>query len=270
MKKFRIQKFYVASSLLLSPLAGVAQPPAGVGAQRHEPVLASITSPVRVTAPQPVTVESNDAVRVIDPAPVGTPEPSARASRSTMPISTSLSEPAGAPSSAPAPGKRSGGTIFKSYLYDAFGPIAILGSAFGAGIQHLRNEPPEWEQGARGYGRRIGSKFGEHAVSTTALYVVSAAFQQDPTYYKCECAGFGRRFGHAIISGITALSPDDKRQFAPGRIIGPLAGGMVSANTWYPDRFGPKDGLRFAAQAFATQFGENLFKEFIFGGKRKP
>ena len=146
----------------------------------------------------------------------------------------------------------------------------VLSSAASAALEHSRNHPPEWLKTPGGFGRRMGSKYGEHVINTSTLYAVSAVFQQDPTYYKCECAGFGRRLGHAIISGITALSPDDKRQFAPGRVLGPLAGGMVAANTWYPDRFGPKDGLRFAAQSFGTQFAENIFKEFIIGGKRKP
>ncbi len=270
LKKSRILNFAVASLALLLPASAFAQPPAGAGVQRHEVAAPATAVQTQAAKSEVSSGNSTEVVRPAEPIPVAAPDPAMRASRSTMPIAASVPEPAAVPP-APLPlGKRTGGEIFKHYLYDAFGPIAILGSAFGGLLEHSHNRPPEWLKTPGGYGRRWGSKFGEHVISTSTLYVVSAAFKQDPTYYKCECAGFGRRLGHAIISGITALSEDDKRQFAPGRVLGPLAGGMVSANTWYPDRFGPKDGLRFGAQAFASQFAENIFKEFIFGAKRKP
>jgi hypothetical protein len=44
-----------------------------------------------------------------------------------------------------------------NYVFDAFGPYPLAGAAFAAGIGQAYNTPPEWKQGARGYGLRIGS-----------------------------------------------------------------------------------------------------------------
>lgn len=183
-------------------------------------------------------------------------------SRSGMPIASS------APAPKPAP--ISGQDQFKRYLIDAFGPIGWLRAAASAGIAQASDEPPEWGQGAKGYGRRVGSKFGQHVIQETVMYGLSAPFGQDPAYYKCDCSGFGPRLGHAIVSSFTALNRDENRVFSVPRIVAPLAAGQVAANGWYPDRFGPKDGLRFGAWSFATGIGVNIFKEFIFGGKRHP
>ena len=182
-------------------------------------------------------------------------------SSSGMPIAAKAPAP-------PAP--ISGQQQFRRYLVDAFGPIGWLRSAASAGISQATDEPPEWGQGAKGYGRRLGSKFGQHVIQETVVYGLSAPFGQDPSYYKCDCSGFGPRLGHAIVSSFTALNRDEKRVFSVPRVIAPFAAGQVAANTWYPDRFGPKDGLRFGAISFATGIGTNIFKEFIFGGRRHP
>src|SRR5579859_6588588 len=44
---------------------------------------------------------------------------------------------------------------FRNYLFDAFGPYPIAGAAFAAGINQADNTPPEWKQGAEGYGKRV-------------------------------------------------------------------------------------------------------------------
>jgi len=178
--------------------------------------------------------------------------------------------PIASPPPAPPPQAISAKQQFNRYLIDAFGPIGWLRSAASAGISQATNDPPEWRQGMKGYGRRVGSKFGQHVIQETVLYGLSAPFGQDPTYYKCDCSGFGPRLGHAIISSFTALNRSEKRVFSVPRIIAPFAAGEIAANTWYPDRFGPKDGLRFGATSFATSIGVNIFKEFIFGGRQHP
>jgi len=184
-----------------------------------------------------------------------------RRSSSGMPIA---SRPA-APPAAMTPKKQ-----FNRYLIDAFGPIGWLRAAASAGIAQAGDEPPEWGQGAKGYGRRVGSKFGQHVVQETVLYGFSAALRQDPAYYRCDCSGFGPRLGHAIVSSFTALNRDEKRVFSVPRIVAPFVAGQVAANGWYPSRFGPKDGLRFGATSFATGIGVNIFKEFIYGGRQHP
>jgi hypothetical protein len=92
-----------------------------------------------------------------------------------------------------------------SQLYfDAFGPYPLAAAAFAAGIGQAYNTPPEWRQGAEGYGERIGSAFGIAAVSTTRLYGLADAFKEDTLYYRCECRGLGPRLGYAGARMATA------------------------------------------------------------------
>ena len=76
-----------------------------------------------------------------------------------------------------------------NYLFDAFGPYPIAGAAVVSGIGQADNSPPEWKQGAAGYGRRFASDFGIAAVTTTTRYGLAQAFRQDTLYYRCECKG---------------------------------------------------------------------------------
>src|SRR5271155_747412 len=50
-------------------------------------------------------------------------------------------------------------TKLHNYVFDMLGPYPIIGAGFAAGINQVYNTPPEWKQGAEGYGRRFASNF---------------------------------------------------------------------------------------------------------------
>jgi hypothetical protein len=58
-------------------------------------------------------------------------------------------------------------TKLRNYAFDVFGPYPIVGAAIAAGINQADKTPPDWRQGAEGYGKRFASDFGIAAVSTT-------------------------------------------------------------------------------------------------------
>jgi hypothetical protein len=119
-------------------------------------------------------------------------------------------------------------TKLRNYLFDTFGPYPIAGAAFAAGIGQAYNTPPEWKQGAEGFGRRMGSAFGIAAVSTTTRYGLAQAFKEDTLYYRCECKGVFPRLRHAVISTLTAHRGDDgHRVFSFPALIAPYAGSMT-------------------------------------------
>lgn len=182
-------------------------------------------------------------------------------SNSGMPIASSEPSP---------PHSLNGEERFNRYIKDAFGPMAWVRSAAAAGIAQARDNPPEWGQGAKGYGRRFASKFGQRLVKQSFLHGLSAPLGQDPRYYRCECTGLWPRVRHAVVSSVTALDRNDKRVFSAPQIVAPFAAGQVAANTWYPSRYGPKDGLRMGAVSLGTSLGVNVFKEFIAGGRKHP
>ena len=158
-------------------------------------------------------------------------------------------------------------TKLRNYFFDAFGPYPILGAAFAAGISQAYHTPPEWEEGAEGYGKRVGSDFGIAAVSTTTRYALAQAFREDTLYYRCECKGFGPRLGHAMVSTFTARRGEyGHRVFSFPALAAPYAGTMTAVYGWLPDRYNAKDAFRMGNYSLLGYAGGNVALEFLYGG----
>ena len=158
-------------------------------------------------------------------------------------------------------------TMFANYGFDAFGPYPIVGAGFAAGINQLSNAPPEWKQGAMGYGKRFGSDFGIAAIGTTARYGLSEAFREDAMYYRCECRGFFPRLRHAAISTLTARrGADGHHVFSFPALVSPYAGSMTAVYGWFPSRYGAKDAFRMGNYTMLGVVGENISLEFLYSG----
>jgi hypothetical protein len=157
-------------------------------------------------------------------------------------------------------------TKFHTYLFDAFGPYPIAGAAIAAGINQATNTPPEWQQGAAGYGQRFASSFGIAAVSTTTRYGLAQVFKVDTLYYRCGCKGFPR-LTHALISTLTARRGAQGRTvFSFPALIAPYAGTMTAVYGWYPDRYNAKDAFRMGNYTMLGYVGSNIALEFIYSG----
>jgi len=158
-------------------------------------------------------------------------------------------------------------TKIQNYAFDAFGPYPIAGAAFAAGIGQARNTPPEWKQGAEGFGRRIGSAFGIAAVSTTTRYGLAEALREDTLYYRCECKGVFPRLRHAVISTLTARRGQDGHSvFSFPALVAPYAGTMTAVYAWYPGRYDAKDALRMGNYTMLGYVGGNIALEFLYSG----
>jgi hypothetical protein len=193
---------------------------------------------------------------------------------------SSSSEPAPPPattSSAPAhpwhatPGvtyqKPTEGQKFHNFMFDAFGPIPIIGAAAAAGVNQATNSPPEWGGGGQAYAERFGSNFGIALITTTTRYGLAEAFHEDTLYYRCECHGFFPRLTHALISTVTARKGEDgHRVFSFPGLAAPYAGTMVAVAGWYPNRYEPMDGFRLGNYNLLYQAGGNVALEFLWGG----
>jgi hypothetical protein len=158
-------------------------------------------------------------------------------------------------------------TKLHNYFFDAFGPYPIVGAAFAAGINQAESTPPEWEQGAEGYGKRFGSNFAIAAVSTTTRYALAEAFREDTLYYRCECKGVFPRLSHAVISTFTARRGDDgHRVFSFPALVAPYAGTMTAVYAWYPGRYDARDGFRMGNYSLLGYVGGNIALEFLYSG----
>jgi hypothetical protein len=158
-------------------------------------------------------------------------------------------------------------TMAANYVFDAFGPYPIVGSAFVAGINQIDNAPPEWKLGAEGYGKRFGSAFAIAAVGTTTRYGLAEVFKEDTLYYRCECTGVFPRMGYAAISTLTARrGRSGRRVFSLPSLIAPYAGSMAAIYGWYPERFGIKDAFRMGNYTLLANVGGNIALEFFYSG----
>jgi hypothetical protein len=158
-------------------------------------------------------------------------------------------------------------TKVNNYVFDAFGPYPIVGAAVAAGVNQWTDAVPEWNQGIKGYSRRLGSDFGIATVSTTTRYGLAQVFRQDTLYYRCECNGMFPRLRHAAISTLTGRQGEDgHRVFSFPALVAPYAGSMAAVYGWYPNRYGVKDGFRMGNYSLLAELGGNIGLEFLYSG----
>jgi len=158
-------------------------------------------------------------------------------------------------------------TKLRNYLFDAFGPHPIAGAAVLGAINQAHNTPPEWGQGFKAYGERVGSDFAIALATTTTRYALAEAFWEDTLYCRCECKGVFRQMEHALVSTVTARrGVDGHRRLSFPALIAPYAGTMTAVYGWYPGRYDAKDGLRMGNYALLAFAVGNVAREFIYGG----
>jgi hypothetical protein len=155
----------------------------------------------------------------------------------------------------------------RNYMFDSFGPYPIAGALILGAVNQANNTPPEWGQGFKAYGERVGSDFGIALATTTTRYALAEAFREDTIYYRCDCKGIVRRMQHAVISTVTARHGEDgHRRLSFPALIAPYAGTTTAIYGWYPGRYDVKDGLRMGNYALLAFMAGNIAREFIYGG----
>jgi hypothetical protein len=119
---------------------------------------------------------------------------------------------------------------------DRFGRDLVYGTGMGllfAGIDQLRNEPPEWGEGWPGYGRRAASDIGEFVIQEGTTEALAAVLKRPLDYTPCACQGTERRVGWALWQSVTDYTADGKHLIAAPRIVGAYVGSFAQA-TWRP------------------------------------
>jgi hypothetical protein len=152
---------------------------------------------------------------------------------------------------------------FNLYLNRTIG-TGLIGVGASSIVQQITETPPEWEQNTGGFFRRAGSNFGKNAIRETISYGLEESFKLDSKFYKSKKKDIGSRVKNAFLSSFTARTPGGKRVFNPSRIAGRYAAEIIATETWYPERYNYKDGLRQATRGVGFNIGFNLLREFIF------
>jgi hypothetical protein len=153
---------------------------------------------------------------------------------------------------------------FNRYVKSTVGPFRLAWTVGAAGIDQWRDHPEEWGQGMKGFGRRYASNLGQNAIQQTVTYGLDEAFGLDTGFRKSTRDGFGARVKDALLQNITSRTKSGKRVISVPRFAGAYTGAIVSRETWYPDRYSYKDGLRAGTGNLLTGFGLNLVREFVF------
>lgn len=152
---------------------------------------------------------------------------------------------------------------FDRYLKDTVGPMRLTRSAFAAGFDQWRDTPEEWGQGMKGYGKRFASSLGRNAIQQSVTYSLDATFGLDSGFQRSGREGVFPRVKHAFLETITSRTKSGRRVLSAPRLAGVYTGAIVATETWYPERYSYKDGLRMGTGTLITSFGVNLVREFI-------
>jgi hypothetical protein len=152
---------------------------------------------------------------------------------------------------------------FKRYVLSTVGPMPIVRASLSAGIQQWRDSPEEWGQGMKGYGRRFASNMGRNLIQQTVTYGLDSALELDTGFQRSKRQGFGARLKDALVQNVTSRTKSGNRVISAPRLAGVYTAGVVAAETWYPDRYDWKDGLRQGTTSLLTGFGINVLREFV-------
>ncbi len=151
----------------------------------------------------------------------------------------------------------------QSYIRALVSPAALFGAALSAGVGQWRDVPPEWHQGAAGYGSRFASSLAEHVVQESILSGTAAVLSEDPRYIRSGGSGFRPRFKYALAETVMAQSREGRRRVSWSK-IGALAGGAFLSRRWQPPSTAhPRSGLTSLAASAGAAAGFNVAHEFL-------
>ena len=152
---------------------------------------------------------------------------------------------------------------FKRYVRSTVGPERLLRTGASAGISQWRDSPEEWGQGMKGYSKRYASSMGRNAIQQTVVYGLDSALHLDTGFERSKREGFFPRLRDALAQNVTSRTKSGDRVISVPRFAGVYTGAIVASETWYPDRYNYKDGLRHGTTTLLTGFGINVVREFL-------
>jgi len=161
----------------------------------------------------------------------------------------------------PAPPPEESG--WHNYFAGLVSPIAVVGSAAGAGIGQWRNSPREWGLGAAGYGTRFASSFAEHVVYQSILSGTASVLREDTRYRVSGESRFKVRLKYALVSTFLARSRDGSRHVSLSKISA-FTGAAFLSRAWQPPSTGPPHNAAVNLGAsVAVGAGVNVAREFL-------
>jgi len=138
----------------------------------------------------------------------------------------------------------------------------VAGPAFGAAVNQARNEPPEWGQGAAGFGDRFASGCGRMLIGRTIRFGVAAVDHEDPRFHLSNETGAWRRLRYATIHYFIVKTDGGSQIPAFSRFAGVYGAAFIS-NAWYPaSRANTQHAVLRGTTALSAGVAWNVFREF--------
>jgi hypothetical protein len=149
------------------------------------------------------------------------------------------------------------------YVREAFwSPGAFFRAAGPALGNHLNNTPPEWEQGAAGYSRRLANRFGRFALQETYEAAGAAVLQHEVRYLRGSRSGFLPRAAHALTANFVTYDKKGRRAFHISR-VGSAFAAEFTGNLWMPAGYrDTSTAMRGVAMELGVGSVFNLVREF--------
>jgi hypothetical protein len=143
-----------------------------------------------------------------------------------------------------------------------FSPASLGMSAVKAGYSQLTDNPPEWEQGASGYGKRLASSVASSGVRSALSLGLDSTLHQDPRYFRSASKGFWSRVGHALRGTILTRTDKGGETLSIWR-LGSAYGAAFISDRWYPDRYHTVGhGFEDGSTRLGFDFAKNIAAEF--------
>lgn len=149
------------------------------------------------------------------------------------------------------------------YLKTMVNPLGYIKAGFSAGIDQWKDKPPEWEQGASGYGKRFVNILGQYSIQRTVTFSLASALHEDNRYFNSGKKGLWSRTGYAVASGVLARHDDGKRYVSISQVGGVAAAAFLSRAWQPPSQHSAGDGAVSFGISMASNMGFSVVKEFL-------
>jgi hypothetical protein len=149
------------------------------------------------------------------------------------------------------------------YWKTMINPLGYVKAGFSAGIDQWNDKPPEWEQGASGYGKRFANILGQYSIQRTVTFGLSSALHEDNRYFNSGKKGFWPRTGYALASGVLARHDDGSRHISISQLGGVAAGAFLSRLWQPPSQSSLGDGAVSFGVTMASNMGFGVVKELL-------
>lgn len=114
-------------------------------------------------------------------------------------------------------------------------PTWIFYSGVKAGLDQWQSNPPQWRQGASGYGRRFAAAHTLEAFDDVVWFAGAALTHEDVRYSRSTRTGFWPRTADALKLALMTRRDDGSIGFAYARTVAGL-GTTMFQRVIYPDR----------------------------------